>query len=253
MTQFAYDGTMAGLLTAIFEVYDRRDGEAIIEKERTAAPDVFAQPVPVITDALKARRVWTGLSNKLSPAALEAFYHCFLSEEAGIENVLLAFARYAFSSPKKIEENFGHPSVLKVMQTARKVWREKHRMEAFVRFKLLKDGIYFAGIEPDYDVLPIILPHFKSRYADQSWIVYDLRRKRGIYYNKESEAVEEVVMEWSESSEGVDSPFDESEAAYQLLWKDYFKHTGIPARKNIKLHIRHIPLRYWKHLIEKQL
>ena len=244
---------MAGLLTAIFEVYDRRDKEAVIEKKATAAPDVFAQPYAVSTDAVKARRVWAGLSKKLSPAALDGFYNCYLSEEPGIENVLLDYARYAFSSTQKVEEDFGHKSVLYAAQTARKVWREKHRMEAFVRFKLLKDGIFFATIEPDYDVLPIILPHFKSRYADQSWIIYDLRRKRGIYYNKDTEAIEEVFMEWKEGTEGAESPFDESEAAYQLLWKDYFRHTGIPARKNIRLHIRHIPLRYWKYLVEKQL
>jgi probable DNA metabolism protein len=244
---------MAGFLSAIFEAYERRVQEyASIVKAGLAAPDAFAQPVEVGTDALKALRVWKGLSKKLSPAGLDAFYQCWLSELPGMENTLLAYARYAFASQRGIEEDYGNTVVLEVAQTARKVWREKHRMEAFVRFRLLKDSIFFAAIEPDYDVLPLIVSHFRSRYADQQWLIYDLRRKRGIYYNKDTEQVEEVEMEWQEG-EGSDSPYDETEMCYQHLWQDYFKHTGIPERKNPKLHLRHMPRRYWRYLTEKQV
>jgi probable DNA metabolism protein len=43
--------------------------------------------------------------------------------------------------------------VLTVQQTSRKVHREKHRMEAFVRFQLTKDQLYFAIVQPDFNVL----------------------------------------------------------------------------------------------------
>jgi DNA polymerase sigma len=33
-------------------------------------------------------------------------------------------------------------------------------MEAFIRFEQLKD-IYFAKIDPDFDVLTLIIKHFK--------------------------------------------------------------------------------------------
>jgi probable DNA metabolism protein len=252
MLQLLYDGTMAGFLSAIFEAYERRAvDKAGIAKAALATQDVFAYPVHIETDALKALRVWKGLSKKLSPAGLDAFYYCWLSELPGTENTLLAYARYAIASERSIEEDYGNKIVLEVSQNARKVWREKHRMEAFVRFRLLKDNIFFAAIEPDYDVLPLILPHFRSRYADQHWLIYDLRRRRGIYYSKDTEQVEEVEMEWQEG-EGNDSPYDEAEMGYQQLWQDYFKHTGIPERKNPKLHLRHMPRRYWRHLTEKQ-
>lgn len=252
MLLLLYDGTMAGFLSAIFEAYERRAQEdASIAKAGLAVPDAFAQPMQVSTDALKALRVWKGLSRKLSPDGLDAFYQCWLSELPGMESTLAAYARYAFASQRSIEEDYVNPVVLEVAQTARKVWREKHRMEAFVRFRLLRDGIFFAAIEPDYDVLPLILPHFRSRYADQHWLIYDLRRKRGIYYNKDTEQMEEVEMEWQEGESG-DSPYDEAETGYQQLWQDYFKHTGIPERKNPKLHLRHMPRRYWRYLTEKQ-
>ncbi|MGY0039832.1 DUF4130 domain-containing protein [Pedobacter sp. NJ-S-72] len=48
------------------------------------------------------------------------------------------------------------------------------------------------------------------------------------------------------------SILSEKEGFYAVLWKDYFKSTNIAARKNTKLHIQHVPKRYWKYLTEKQ-
>lgn len=144
--------------------------------------------------------------------------------------------------------------MLWIAQTARRVWREKHRMEAFVRFQELGDGMYYAVIEPDFDVLPLIAKHFRSRYADQRWLIYDARRKKGLHYDPVSEQLSDVDIELREGSRG--SPekemLSQSEAGYQQLWKDYFKSTGIDARKNPVLHLKHVPHRYWKNLIEKQ-
>ena len=131
--------------------------------------------------------------------------------------------------------------------------REKHRMEAFIRFKLTKDAIYFANIAPDFNVLPLIKNHFKKRYADQKWLIYDLVRKYGIYYNLET--VEIITLELDhnfDASKTSTEIFAPIELEFQQLWKDYFKSTNIKSRKNMKLHIQHVPKRYWKYLSEKQ-
>ncbi|RZL34744.1 MAG: DUF4130 domain-containing protein, partial [Pedobacter sp.] len=46
---------------------------------------------------------------------------------------------------------------------------------------------------------------------------------------------------------------NEKEELYTHLWKDYFKSTNIESRKNTKLHVQHVPKRYWKYLTEKQI
>ncbi len=50
-------------------------------------------------------------------------------------------------------------------------------------FELLQDEMYFAKIEPDFNVLPLIQKHFKDRYADQKWMIFDLKRNFGIIYD----------------------------------------------------------------------
>lgn len=256
MHTLVYDGTMAGLLTCIFTVYECRYAPVTIRRTTSNLRDAFAVEVTVETNKEQAARVWKGMRQKLSPGALREFYFCFLSEMYGIENTLLQYAQYVFSTDRNIEDNFSNKHVLEVSQVARKVSREKHRMEAFVRFQLLKGDIYYAAIEPDFNVLPVILPHFKKRYADQHWLIYDLKRKYGIYYNKDTELVDEITLEWADGAKQAkagDDIFEPDEKMYQLLWRSYFRGTNIKERKNMKLHVQHIPRRYWKYLTEKQI
>ena len=251
MQIFIYDGTWTGFLTAVFEVFDSRCEKASITPFNRFQPDVFAESVEVLTDDVKAKRVWTGLAKKISAQALRKLYACYLSEQPDIENTLYQFIRLVFDTAQSPEKAYGHPCVLKVSQVNKMVHREKHRMEAFIRFQLTTDELYYAGIEPDFNVLPLILNHFKRRYADQRWLIYDIKRSYGIYYDLYT--VEEVTLNFREtgnSSPGV-SLFHEDEALYQNLWKDYFKHVNIKERKNDKLHLQHVPKRYWKHLTEK--
>lgn len=249
-----YDGSMAGFLTGVFEVYDRRLRDVKLEKESTHQPSILYPATAIATDAAKARRVWQGLCKKLSPDAQQQFFQAFLSELAGMEDVLLAYARHVFENAHGVETDYGYAPVLEVQQTARKVWREKHRMEAFVRFQKLQDGLWYAAVDPDYNVLPLISAHFKSRYADMPWLIYDLRRRYGIHYQPEPGVVNEVEMQWAEGSNATPDAtvLEATEPEYQALWQTYFKHTGIPARKNLKLHLKHIPTRYWRYLPEKR-
>lgn len=124
-------------------------------------------------------------------------------------------------------------------------------MEAFIRFRHLADGIFYCGIEPDY-VLPLIMTHFKNRYTDQQWIIYDLTRHYGLFYNLKS--VQEVQLglkEEKQMNRPQEQMLTENESLYTTLWKNYFKSTNIAARKNTRLHVQHVPKRYWKYLTEK--
>ncbi len=253
MENIIYDATFHGLLTAIFEVYDHKFTQVNICTENQVQPGFFGCEYMIETDVKKSERVWLGLKNKLSSIAQKQLYHTFLSEEKNIENYILRYVQYAFSGKPGVEHNYSHPDVLKIVQTDKKVRREKHRMEAFIRFQLTKDNLYYAISQPDFNVLPLIEKHFKNRYADQRWMIYDAVRKYGIYYDLNK--VERVEITFSENAnKGVDISgiYDDHEELYQALWQQYFKSVNIPARKNTKLHIQHMPKRYWKFLIEKQ-
>ncbi|AOM75962.1 TIGR03915 family putative DNA repair protein [Pedobacter steynii] len=249
---YVIDGSLESLLCAVFEWFERKPGKIILQLEKNHQPDAFTAAFHVHNDIKKADRVWAGLKKKLNTSWMRRFYCTFLSESAQAYSSLFEFTCYIFSNPAGSEDNYGNTYVLAVAQTARKVEREKHRMEAFIRFQHSVDGIFYCGVEPVFNVLPLIMNHFKNRYADQEWIIYDLKRHYGMYYNLEK--VEEVSFNPDEEknlNKKTGELQDAKENLYATLWQDYFKSTNISARKNTKLHVQHVPKRYWKYLTEK--
>lgn len=249
---YVIDGSLESLLCAVFEWFERKPGKIILQLNKYYQPDAFTAEFHVHKDNKKADRVWTGLQKKLDKSWMRRFYCTFLSESVQAYSSLFEFTCYIFSNPLGAEDNYGNAHVLAVAQIGRKVEREKHRMEAFIRFQHSADGIFYCGIDPDFNVLPLIMNHFKNRYADQKWIIYDLKRHYGLYYDMEK--VEQVSLDAKEEKNLQDSTAElhaDNENLYSTLWKDYFKSTNIAARKNSKLHVQHVPKRYWKYLTEK--
>ena len=253
MTTVVYDGSFEGFLTAVFEVYEYKLSNVQMVNRDQCQLNVFEQKHECWFDNKKSERVWKGLSAKVSKVALQRLYRAFLSEEKGIEDLILRYIQYALSNKLNIENDYSNESVIGISQIARKVDREKHRMEAFIRFQLTQDKLYYALCQPDFNVLPLIEKHFRQRYADQRWLIYDATRKYGIYYDlKTTENITLTFHEKTGNENGLALMLDENEALYQKLWKQYFTSVNIVARKNTKLHIQHMPKRYWKYLTEKQ-
>ncbi|PWS27812.1 DNA metabolism protein [Pedobacter yonginense] len=251
---YTFDGSLPGILTAVFEWFERKPGKTVLQPSEIFQPEAFAKCFSVVTDSEKADRVWAGLQKKLKKDWLRKFYCSYLSEIPEAYNHLFQFTIYLFQNEKGAENNYGNEHVIALAKYAKSVEREKHRMEAFIRFQHTADGIFYTAVDPDFNVLPLISNHFKNRYADQQWVIYDLKRKYGLHYNLLT--VEEITIQFTDGinkKQPTSGLMDEKEELYSILWKDYFKSANIVARKNTKLHLQHVPKRYWKYLTEKQL
>lgn len=255
MVTYLFDGTFPGLLTAVFESYASRQRAPVLVPATDYQPGFLDTAVTIVPDPEKAQRVWKGLGKRIGNTRRHEFYTVFLSENAEAWHHMFAYARYIFDHDGERAMDYGNRHVLAITAYAKKVSRERHRMKAFVRFKRGADGLYSAVVEPDFNVLPLIAVHFRDRYADQRWLIFDKRRHYGIYYDLAS--VQEVKIEpvpAGASRVAVSTPMlpDENDSLYTSLWQQYFKSTNIKERANLKLHIQHVPRRYWKHLPEKE-
>lgn len=248
MVYLVYDGSFEGFLSAVFDVYDRKLTQAKIRREGEPLALLLDEMLEVHTRPEHAQRVTIKLEALVGKPGLKLLWTCWLSGIAGVEDALLDTIRYLLKENKDVLGDYGHPAVLELRQAEKKMRRERHRMTAFVRFSLGGDGLYYAFVEPDFDVLPLLVSHFQGRYADQPWLIYDQRRKYGIYYNLHQTTFVQPV-EGPVQTSGIEIP--ENETFYQELWKTYFTSTNIKARKNTKLHLQHVPKRYWKYLTEK--
>lgn len=247
MTCFTYSGTFTGFLSAVFDVYDRRVTDATLLHSNEPPPLFCDALIDVTDDEHKAARVTNKITALCGRSGLRTLWKAWLSEQPSIDNLCLDAIRYAIRTGTDVLSDYGNPSVVRIREAEKVMHRESHRMEAFVRFRLGADGVYAATIEPDFNVLPMIVPHFTDRYADQRWLIYDVKRGYGMYYDLHT--VSEVEISTTEQSDAIELDADEDQFA--SLWKDYFRSTNIKARRNMKLHLRHVPRRYWRLLTEK--
>lgn len=288
---YLFDGSLAGILTCVFEAFEMKEFQARIFAESSYQPTAFDTYRSIATDEVKAQRVWKGFVSRTNRAWQKQFYYTSLSESATAFQHLFDLAVYVFQNDHQVVNNYGHTAVLGVAQMAKSVGREKHRMEAFIRFKKTADGLFYAVVEPDFNVLPIIVKHFRNRYADQPWLIYDQARRYGMYYDTQTVATVELTFNPNavatthfasglkdgesnpppadiDRSSALSNPLstkdiasaselpavqllDSEEALYDQLWKDYFKSVNIVERKNMRLHLQHVPKRYWRYLNEK--
>lgn len=256
MIIFVFDNTFEGLLTSVFEAYSRRVFPDALFPEGEPLPLFHDEVFTVITEEEKAKRVWRGLQKKLSSGALSCLAQCWLAEEAETPMLLFRYIRKAVDAPRSIETNFADPDVLEFSRMWKRVDWERFRMLQFIRFQKAADGTFFAAVEPEKNALPLAIDHFKDRFADQPWLIYDIKRAYGFYYDLKE--VRQVTFEEG-SREGHlvtgmldESLMDKDEKLFQQLWKTYFKAICIKERLNPRKHKQDMPVRYWKHMTEKQ-
>lgn len=258
-----YEPSFEGWLSAVFYVYaaklQHNDALKLVAQD-CYIPSLIDHCVTVPCADDHAKRVLTKLNKLIGRSGIQQILWGFLSEKQDIGSTLFRVVKYAIDYPKRqIMQDLGNLDVLELAQTVKSVGREKHRMEAFVRFEHTTDDIYFARVEPDFNVLPLIGEHFRQRYQDQHWAIYDLCRGYGIYYDKRLSspsrpAALQMITDVDESvlhdPTSVHSP---NEQRYQKFWQGYFANVNISERKNPRLHKQYLPQRYWKYLSEKQV
>lgn len=255
-TIYLYDRTFDGLLTAVFDAFVRKQMPTAILGEGESLPLFHDEVFTVVTNEEKASRVWRALEKKLSKEALTMLTVSYLAELPELDLHLFNYIGKAVTATKSIETHFTDEDVRFVTDTFRRVRYERLRMMQFVRFQKAKDGTYFALIRPDFDVIPLIIPHFQDRFADQPWIIYDIRRNYGSHYDGR----EVRPITFTDDGRTFDPHtgklcahlLADDENLFQDLWRTYFKAVCIKERLNPRKHRKDMPVRYWPYMTEKQ-
>ena len=151
MTVYVFDGTMDGLLTAVFDAFALKDSPEAVLTEGDALPLFCERTYTVHTDEEKARRVWAGLEKQLSRETMKLISVSWLAELSELNAHLFRYICKVFRQGD-IARNFADPDVLAVTNIARRVLHEQLRMKQFIRFQKAKDGTYLAVVSPDHNV-----------------------------------------------------------------------------------------------------
>ncbi|MDH6304418.1 putative DNA metabolism protein [Parabacteroides sp. PF5-5] len=252
MIVFRYDKTFEGLLTCIFDAYSRKVFPQKLVGEGEPSPLFTEEEHGVITETTKSSRVWKALEKKLPKEACSMLMHVWLSELPESDDLLFRYIRKVIDSPHNVSTNFTDDDVLEVHKIAKKVSKERLNLIQFVRFQKAADDMFFAPVSPIFNSLPLTMNYFTDRFADQKWLIYDIRRRYGFYYDLKT--AQEVSLD--DDTHLLSGKLDEElmakdEKLFQKMWKSYFQALTIKERFNPRLQRQHMPRRYWKFLPEK--
>ena len=239
---FIYDGSFEGFLTTIYEAYYREENPDKIIKTEDYEPDLFSQKINIETEEEKADKVYEAIEDKISSASLRKIYHAFLSEIDNIETDIYKYIQLGFKLGSNVDKHLTEDRVYKIQKISKKVGKEKHRLKGLLRFRKIKENMFYAPVEPDYNIIALLAPHFEKRLTNQNWIIHDRKRSIAVLYNTEESVITEL--------EDIDIDYKEEELFYQKLWQEFFNTIEIKNRKNPELQKQYMPQRYWKYLVE---
>ncbi len=178
-----YDGSFEGLMCCIFTLYEQKIPVFRLARIGEPLGELFAQTIQVKSNKAQAQRVWSGIKRKSSNISLERIELAYLSEIRGEDHTIIRYVQYLIDSKKNIEENLSHPVVQRLNDVVKMLHREKQLVKEKIRFQTLVNDIKYNIIEPNYNVLPLLKDYLLQKYAKQKWIVYDIRRNKGLFYN----------------------------------------------------------------------
>lgn len=253
MIIFIHDGSFEAFLSAIFYSYHMKVVPDKIVHEKYFQGDAFASTHHIITDLSHAKRVWQGICKKSTPACIKKIYRTYLSEYPAIDNLLFKYVCLILNSNDKVELDCSNQVVTEFNSVYSRILKEVHRISMFTRFQHTADGLYFSGFAPEYNIMPMVTAHFKDRFADQRWVIYDIKRDYGFYYNFDK--VIEIRMAHSNinptNGKLPSKILCKDELFIQNMWGNYYKEATIKERNNRRLHVQLLPKKYWKFLPEK--
>lgn len=247
MAIYLYDGTFEGFLTAVAWARRRKEIPEGITRTAPEQGGLFLQVVPVETDYDLSQTICKQVLDSISPFSFRVVYRAFLSETEGVEMALFNYLDIGWREGKRIDGMLTHKLVMPVRAIARRVMSEAHRMKGFVRFGQVAEGCYYARLEPDYQILPLIAPHFADRFSDQHWIIHDTRRGCAIIHDATRKPWLIAELDLLRNPD-----FTSDERFYKDLWKKYFTRLAVKERFNPVLQSQHLPLKYRKYLVEME-
>ena len=239
---FQYDDTFDGLLTAIFESYTHKPPPAaIVGGQYQTQLGAWVEPIPA--DAAKAERVIAGITRRLGAEAYGQIWSAFLSCEADKGDIIYRYVRLGMRVGPSVRYRITDPRVMALDKLSGLAPKEARYLLQFIRFARMENGVYYARITPDNDVLALLMPDFADRYRTMPFIIHDVNRQMaGIYDTKEW---------YLAPTDEVHLPgYAQDERAFQQLWKRFYDAVAIKERINPRLRRQHMPKRFWKNMVE---
>ncbi len=240
------DGTLEGLLTAVFDSYSFHPAPAAVHAASACQQELDCRYREVNTDFAKAERVIRGVHRTMGADGYAMVWTGFLSNSVYKEDIIYKYIRFGMKIGRVIHQKITDERVMRLQKLCSLVNRESGLLREFIRFSKMEGGVYYGEITPEHNIVATLMPHFVSRFQIQPFIIHDKTHELcGI-----SDTKTWVIA----SAEDLRLPERAADdAAYRRMWKAFYETIAIKERINPVCQRNHMPKKYWKYLTEMQL
>lgn len=270
MTEIAYtyDGSLEGLLCAIFTAYAQREDPCDVVPAENLQVRLGQEVRNIETCLDTAIRVQKGICKTCGPMVFDSVKSASLSDDAQAGSIIYRFVRYGMAKHKphdcsgcpraqrcgglctrgqknSVLNDLAHPAVAPFAAINRSVYNERHRMMQFLRFEHMEGDVWFARCNPAASVVPLVMDWFAGRFNTQAFMIYDeVHRLAGVYEGKNWHLVKTDNLTIPDRSV--------EEHAMQTAWKRFYDTVAVESRYNPELRRQFMPKRLWKNIVEMQ-
>ena len=238
---YEYDGSFEGFLCCVFESFEKREMPDAIVTPEQEQETLFSRKV-IAADGKKADRVFQSIPRKISGLAGDLVRKGFLTCLEEKELVLLRFLRLGFHYGAPVTDMLQNDTVSTLQKAVKFLENESHLTKEFLRFSVFGESMA-AEIEPKNFVLPLLAPHFCSRFYWQNFLIYDSVHGAALVHSPGEDKIIPV--------ESISFPApDREEREYRELWRQFYRTAANESRCNPRCRMTHMPKHYWKHMTE---
>ena len=234
---YLYDGSFDSLINLIYTLIDNN----IIPN------DIKTDEYNNLIDNFIYLKDLKEYDNILSNELMYIIYKVYLSNDERKELILFYFIKNALIYKDKILDYKYLNCVLHVLRINKNVSSEAHKLKGFLRFKELKNNVFYAEMSPKNNVIFLLAEHFKKRLSNEYFLIKDTGRNIYAFYDKTN-----IMYLNDEDIKELNLNINDNELEIESLWKSFFNTIGIKERKNYKTQRNFMPKRYWKYMIEME-
>ena len=248
------ENSMEGILTGIYNAYQYKKEHGIKSHNQihldVKEPDIhrlFTEYICVETDSQKAEKVIKTLKAQLGEST---YFDLCLAMASGAADkadavyhtVVAGLSSHNRNIFYRLQDHY----INRAFACKRGTANELHHYKEFLRFAELENGILYAKIGARDNILSFLMPHFADRLPAENFVIYDelyelfgLHPKYKQWYLAQGYDFNEDTL-----------VFAQAEAEYQELFKHFCKSLAVESRKNPKLQMNMLPLRFRKYMVE---
>lgn len=242
-----YDGSFNGFLTSVFIAFEQKINVINIQRKNEVQKGLFTDTQTILTQVPKAKRVWNGISQR-NNHVMKNIYFAFLSETAGIEQLLYSYIQKIVTKGSNNHLDLTDDMAFKINHLSNMVSKKKSQMEAFMKFNVSLDGIHYSITNPEFNLLPLVSKHYRSNFGDRQWIIYDIKRNYGLYYDLHT--IQLITLDSKEifaKAGSLNGHFQTNPIGAMELWNAYFAKNSIKSFISNKLHTHQLSKRRRKY------